>query len=78
MLVNEEVEKRNKKYLNTIQEILIEGKSQRNENRLTGRTRGNRIVNFDGHNDLIGKLVNVKITEIKPWALFGEIVNGKR
>ena len=78
MIVNEEVEKRNKKYLNTIQEILIEGKSQRNENRLTGRTRGNRIVNFDGHNDLIGKLVNVKITEIKPWALFGEIVNGKR
>ncbi|MBI3309659.1 MAG: TRAM domain-containing protein, partial [Candidatus Melainabacteria bacterium] len=28
-----------------------------------------------GPDELIGKVVNVKITKMKPWALFGEIVN---
>lgn len=83
-VVNEVLEKKNKKYLNTIQEVLVEGKSERNKNNLTGKTRCNRIVNFpvgacrgapnNGHNDLIGKLINVKITQTKPWCLFGEIV----
>lgn len=73
LIVNEELEKRNTKYLNTVQEILVEGKSLRNKKRLTGKTRGNRIVNFEGSNDLIGKVVNVKITKAKPWALFGEV-----
>lgn len=72
-VINEVLEKRNQKYLGTTQEILVEGKSQRNERRLTGRTRGNRIVNFEGSNDLIGKLVKVKITQVKPWALFGKL-----
>lgn len=77
IVVNEEMEKRNKKYLNTVQEVLVEGKSQRNENRLTGRTRGNRLVNFDGSHDSINKLVNVKITHIKPWTLLGEMIDGR-
>lgn len=75
LVMNEELEKRNKKYLGTTQEILVEGKSQRNENRLTGRTRGNRIVNFDGNDSLIGKLVNIRIKQAKSWSLFGEVVD---
>jgi len=75
-VVNEVLEKKNMKCLNTFQEVLVEGKSQRNENRLTGRTRGGRVVNFDGdYDELLGKIVNVKITQIKSWALYGEVVN---
>ena len=74
-VVNEVLEKKNKNLLNTNQEILVEGKSTRNENRLTGKTRGNRVVNFEGENKLIGQLVNIKITQAKSWALFGEVIN---
>jgi len=86
-VINSILEKKNKKQLNTIQEVLVEGKSQRNESRLTGRTRGNTIVNFDptvgvcrdkptnGYDELIGKLINIKITKINSWSMFGEVVN---
>ena len=74
-IVNKMLEKKNEKLLDTVQEILVEGKSQRNEKCLTGRTRGNRIVNFIGNENYIGKLANIKITRAKPWALFGEIDN---
>jgi tRNA-2-methylthio-N6-dimethylallyladenosine synthase len=74
MVVNEGLDKTNQRYMGTTQEILVEGKSLRNDARLTGKTRGNRTVNFEGSDDLIGKLVNVKITQVKPWSLFGELV----
>ena len=79
-VINEVLERKNKKYLNTVQEILVEGESERNKNRLTGRTQGNKIVNFNpvgaglAPNQIIGKLVNIKITQTKPWVLYGEIV----
>ncbi len=73
-VVNEVLEKKNNKLLGTVQEILVEGKSQRNENRLMGKTNGNKIVNFDGDFTLIGKLINIKITNAKPWALDGEVI----
>lgn len=73
-VINEVLEKKNKKLLNTTQEILVEGKSQKNEGRLTGRTRTNVIVNFDGDSALVGKVVNVKISKTLPWSLDGEII----
>lgn len=80
-IVNDVLEKKNKKYLETTQEILVEGESTRNENNLTGKTRCNRTVNFDPvrvchgkpNDQLTGKLINVKITQTKPWCLYGEI-----
>ena len=79
-VVNEVLDKKNKKLLNTIEEVLVEGKSDRNENNLTGKTRCNRTVNFPAvgadprvcTNEIIGKLINVKITQTKPWSLYGE------
>lgn len=58
----------------TIQEVLVEGISKGNINRLSGRSRTNKLVNFDGSEELIGKLVNVKITEPHTWSLLGKIV----
>ncbi|MDD2510363.1 MAG: tRNA (N6-isopentenyl adenosine(37)-C2)-methylthiotransferase MiaB [Syntrophomonas sp.] len=56
----------------SIQEVLVEGPSKTNPQKLTSRTRSNRIVIFSGGKDLIGRLINVKITEAKTFSLFGE------
>jgi tRNA-2-methylthio-N6-dimethylallyladenosine synthase len=50
-------------------EVLVEGKAK---GRWTGRTRGNTLVHFDATGDLVGKLVDVKITRTSPWFLMGE------
>jgi len=71
-VVSEVSHKCNQRYLGTSQEILVEGKSGRSE-RLTGRTRTNKIVNFEGPDVLIGQLVNVSITAANPWALRGAL-----
>jgi len=63
----------NDSYLNKKVEVLVEGKSKTNEKNYTGRTRGNKVVNFQGDDQLIGKLVTVKINTVKTWSLEGNI-----
>jgi tRNA-2-methylthio-N6-dimethylallyladenosine synthase len=41
---------------------------------LIGRTRGDQIVAFDGPMSLVGKLVDVKITDAKAMTVFGQRV----
>ena len=41
---------------------------------LTGRTETNRVVNFMGTPDMIGKFVDVKITDVYTNSLRGEVV----
>lgn len=55
-------------------EILVEGESKTNKEFLTGRTDGGKIVNFKGENELIGKIVKVKIIKAHTWSLSGELV----
>ena len=55
--------RKNKALEGTITEVLVEGRSRNSPDHMTGRTRCNRIVNFPGSPELIGALVNVKITE---------------
>lgn len=55
-------------------EVLVEGVSETDKNKLTGRTRLNKVVNFYGDENHIGALVIVKILETKQHSLFGEIV----
>ena len=52
-------------------EVLVEGVSKRDPNRLTGRLRTNHIVVFEGNPDLAGELVRVKITSATPLTLAG-------
>jgi tRNA-N(6)-(isopentenyl)adenosine-37 thiotransferase enzyme MiaB len=60
----------------TIQEVLVEGPSKTDQGKLTSRTRSNRIVIFSGSEDLIGQLINVRITKGKTFSLFGETIQG--
>lgn len=57
----------------TTQTLLITGISKKDPNQLSGRTENNRVVNFNGPAELIGKLIPVKITEALPNSLRGEM-----
>jgi len=54
-------------------EVLVEGPSKTNADRLSGRTRTNKIVIFDGDPALAGQLVPVRITAAQTFYLTGEI-----
>ncbi len=56
-------------------EVLVEGASKSDPNRLSGRTRQNHIVVFTGSQDLVGKLVEVMIQEVTDLTLFGKVNN---
>ena len=73
-LVEEKIDEINDKYVGTIQNILIEGKSKTNENTLSGRTDSNKVVVIEADEDFIGKTVQVKIIQNCKWFLRGEIV----
>lgn len=71
-LVNKISGEINAEYEGKTVEILVEGRSKHDETKLAGRTRQNKLVNFEGGNDdLIGKLVMVEIVEAKTFALNG-------
>ena len=73
-LYEELVEENNKKYIGNIYEMLVEGYSKTNNKLLTGRTDTNKVVVFEGKEDIIGKIVNVKIVSEHKWYLKGEII----
>ena len=54
--------------------LLVTGKSKKSDQELAGRTECNRVVNFDGPEELIGQFVVVDITEALPNSLRGRIV----
>jgi len=64
----------NKKYEGRIEKVLVEGSSKTNIKTLTGRTESMKIVNFYGSRDMIGKIVEVRITEGKTYSLVGEVI----
>jgi len=58
-----------------VEEVLVEGPDRSGEpGRLTGRTRGGRIVNFGGDATLVGSLVHVKVTAGKKHSVVGEMI----
>ncbi|HJH10766.1 MAG TPA: tRNA (N6-isopentenyl adenosine(37)-C2)-methylthiotransferase MiaB [Metalysinibacillus jejuensis] len=62
------------KLVGTEVEVLVEGSSKRRDDVLAGYTRKNRLVNFEGPADSVGKLVTVKIIEAKSHSLVGEFI----
>lgn len=58
----------------TVQRILVEGPSKKDPAELMGRTECNRIVNFKGAPRLVGRMVDVTITQALPHSLRGEVV----
>jgi tRNA-2-methylthio-N6-dimethylallyladenosine synthase len=74
-LVAEVAAARSARLLGQVQEVLVEGPNPKNPRQAMGRTRGNRIVFFDGDPEqLQGSLVPVRITATRAFSLSGEIV----
>jgi tRNA-2-methylthio-N6-dimethylallyladenosine synthase len=63
---------KNKKCIGKVFPVLIESAE---DGKLTGRTEHFRLVHFKGSSELIGKIVNVKITNVKTFHMEGEIVD---
>ena len=57
------------------EEILVESISSKYNNMVLGRTRNNKLISVPGNKNLIGKIIDVKITELSNRSLKGEIVN---
>ena len=72
-LINKYSKEANDKYLNKIVPVLIEGTSEKDESMLMGYTDTMKLVNVKAPKEYIGKIINVKIKEIKTWSMDGEI-----
>lgn len=72
-LAEENIKINNQKYVGTTQKVLVEGFSKTNSSVLTGRTDTNKVVNFEGSKDLIGKVISLKIVSEHMWYLKGEV-----
>ena len=66
--------RQHQKFVGRQVQILVEGPSKKNPARLTGRTRCNKIVVFDGAQTHRGRLVDVKIQRAGAFTLYGEAV----
>ncbi|EKO3382523.1 tRNA (N6-isopentenyl adenosine(37)-C2)-methylthiotransferase MiaB [Vibrio fluvialis] len=64
--------------MGTEQRILVEGPSKKNLMELRGRTENNRVVNFEGPAEVIGQFVDVKIVDVFPNSLRGELVRTEK
>lgn len=71
-LAEEIIEEGNKKYIGKVEKVLVEGKSKTNDKLLTGRTETNKVVNFEGNEELIGNVIPLKIVSEHMWYLKGE------
>jgi len=74
-IINSHSNLNNQKYLNTIQKVLLVGKSEKDENKLYGYTETMKLVNVTCDKSLIGTIANVKITEAKSFSLDGVVEN---
>ena len=72
-LINKYSKKSNEDMLNKTYKVLVEGESIK-EGMLFGYTETNKLVNFKGNKDNIGKIVDIKILDAKSFSLDGEIV----
>ncbi len=70
-IVNESTRRAGERLVGRCLEVLCEGPSKTNPARLMGRTRGNKIVVFEGGNELIGELVDIEIEQANGFSLYG-------
>jgi tRNA-2-methylthio-N6-dimethylallyladenosine synthase len=70
-IVNESARRAGERLIGRTVEILCEGPSKTNSARLMGRTRGNKIVVFEGDRKLIGEILDVRVQKANGFSLYG-------
>lgn len=73
-LVESQISENNQKYVGTTQKVLVEGESKNNKELLTGRTDSNKVVIFEGSEELIGQMIDVQIVSEHLWYLKGKLI----
>jgi tRNA-2-methylthio-N6-dimethylallyladenosine synthase len=58
----------------TTQRVVVESISKKDQRELAGRTDNNRVVNFVGPADMVGRFVEVTIAAVSMHTLRGELV----
>lgn len=74
-LIDSQAQKISESMLDSIQRVLVIGPARRGENMLMARTDNNRIVNFEGPLSLVDQMVKVRITQVYPHSLGGQLVD---
>ncbi|MDD3957521.1 MAG: tRNA (N6-isopentenyl adenosine(37)-C2)-methylthiotransferase MiaB [Candidatus Izemoplasmatales bacterium] len=72
-LVNEGFLRGNQRFVHHNVDVLVEGRSKSNQDKFTGYTPHNKLVNFASDQDIIGKIIPVQIIEAKTWSLIGVV-----
>lgn len=57
-----------------IHDVLVEAVNKNNPEKMEGRTRTGKLVLFSGASNLVGQIVNVRITETGTWHLDGQLI----
>ena len=73
-IVNESMRRAGERLIGRNVEVLCEGPSKTNPARLMGRTRTNKIVVFEGGDELVGELVDVRIKRANGFSLYGTAI----
>jgi len=74
-LVSQTAAQRSQRYAGRIEEVLVEAQNSKDPAQVMGRTRGNRLTFFAGSIDeLRGQSVKVRITEVRPFSLTGQLL----
>ncbi|NMO96246.1 tRNA (N6-isopentenyl adenosine(37)-C2)-methylthiotransferase MiaB [Paenibacillus lemnae] len=66
--------KSNDRMMGAVVEVLVEGVSKNKDHMLSGRTRSNKLVHFEGTPELVGSFVHVRITDPMTWYIKGEMI----
>lgn len=74
-LVNKYAKEANDNYKDRIVPVLLEDYSEKDKSMLMGYTDTMKLVNVKANEENIGKIVNVKITDVKTWSMDGVIVD---
>ena len=65
--------RKNRQLIGRLEKILFEGESKLNKDRMMGRTRTNKVVNFKASKSLLGRTIDVRITGATANSLMGEL-----
>jgi tRNA-2-methylthio-N6-dimethylallyladenosine synthase len=72
--INESAARISASMVGSRQSILVDRPSRKDPRQLSGRTENNRVVNFDGPEAVLGRFVEVEITEALPNSLRGRLL----
>jgi tRNA-2-methylthio-N6-dimethylallyladenosine synthase len=61
------------RYVGRVLKVLVESTSTRSDAGLTGHSTCHKVVNFTGDKGMLGRIVDIRITQVKPNSLFGEV-----